>query len=318
VTNADSPPVVAVVGPTAAGKSDLAVHLALAGPGAWGSAGEVVNGDSMQIYRGMDIGTAKLTPGQRRRVPHHVLDVLDVREPATVADFQCWARAAIVDCRGRGVVPIVVGGSALYLRAVLDDFEFPGTDSQVRDRLERELADVGAAALHDRLAHVDPQAAAAILPSNGRRIVRALEVVEITGRPFRAALPTHSYAFDRIVQLGVDVPRDVLDARIEQRVRRMWSAGLVDEVKRLRSAGLGDGRTASLALGYRQVLSYLEGDCTEEQALSETVSRTRRFARRQDSWFRRDPRIHWLPFDAPDLLARALDLVTPRDPDETG
>ncbi len=318
MTNADSPPIVAVVGPTAAGKSDLAVRLALAGPGAWGSAGEVVNGDSMQIYRGMDIGTAKLTPDQRRRVPHHVLDVLDVREPATVADFQSWARAAIVDCRSRGVVPIVVGGSALYLRAVLDDFEFPGTDSQVRDRLERELADVGAAALHERLAQVDPQAAAAILSSNGRRIVRALEVVEITGRPFRAALPTRSYAFDRIVQLGVDVPRDVLDARIEQRVRRMWGAGFVEEVKRLRSAGLADGRTASRALGYRQVLSYLEGDCTQEQALGETVSRTRRFARRQDSWFRRDRRIHWLPFDAPDLLARALDLVTARDPREAG
>ncbi|MDP9318774.1 MAG: tRNA (adenosine(37)-N6)-dimethylallyltransferase MiaA [Actinomycetota bacterium] len=303
MANPDPPPVVAVVGPTAAGKSDLAVDLALA------LGGEVVNGDSMQVYRGMDIGTAKLAPVERRGVPHHVLDMLDVREPSTVADFQGWARAAIEECRLRGVVPVVVGGSALYLRAVLDEFEFPGTDPLVRRRLEQELAERGAAALYARLATIDPASAQTILASNGRRIVRALEVVEITGRPFQATLPAHAYAFDRVVQVGIDVPRAILDARIERRVRRMWDAGFVDEVRALREGGLAGGRTASRALGYRQVLAYLTGDCTEREAFDETVTRTRRFARRQDSWFRRDPRIRWLPFDAPDLRSRALDAV---------
>jgi tRNA dimethylallyltransferase len=300
---AGPPPVVAVVGPTASGKSDLAVDLAR------DLGGEVVNGDAMQVYRGMDIGTAKLPVPDRRGVRHHVLDMLDVTEPATVADFQGWARAAIADCRSRGVVPVLVGGSALYLRAVLDDFEFPGTDADVHARLEAELAEVGAAALYERLAKLDPPAAEAILASNGRRIVRALEVIEITGRPFRAALPEHAYAFDRVVQLGLDIPRDVLDVRIEQRVRTMWSAGLVDEVRRLSAVGLADARTASRALGYRQVLEFLAGRLTEEQAMTETVARTRRFARRQDSWFRRDPRICWLPYDATDLLGRALEAV---------
>jgi tRNA dimethylallyltransferase len=312
VTSPDRPQIVAVVGPTAAGKSDLAVSLALALRGPAG-AGEVVNGDSMQVYRGMDIGTAKLTPDERRGVAHHVLDMLEVTEPCTVVDFQGWARAAIEDCRQRGVVPVVVGGSALYLRAVLDDFTFPGTDAQVRDRLEQELAERGVAALHADLARVDPSSAATILPSNSRRIVRALEVVEITGRPFRASLPAHSYAYDGVVQLGIDVPRDILDVRIEQRVRRMWGAGFVDEVRALREIGLADGRTASRALGYRQVLAYLDGRATEEEAFHETVTRTRRFARRQDSWFRRDPRIEWLPFDAPDLLDQALAAATNAD-----
>ena len=216
------PPVVAVVGPTAAGKSDLAVHLARA------LGGEVVNGDSMQVYRGMDIGTAKLSEEERRGIPHHLLDRLDVTQPATVAEFQGWAREAIADCRHRDIVPVLVGGSALYLRAVLDDFEFPGTDAAVRARLEVELAERGSLALHERLREVDPDAATAILSSNGRRIVRALEVVEITGRPYRATLPEHRYAVEPVVQVGLDVPRDVLDQRIATRVDRMWQAGLLD------------------------------------------------------------------------------------------
>jgi len=297
------PQVVAVVGPTAAGKSDLAVDLALA------VGGEVVNGDSMQVYRGMDIGTAKLTPDERRGVPHHLLDRLDVTEPATVAEFQGWARAAIDDCRARGVVPVLAGGSALYLRAVLDDFEFPGTDAGVRARLEAELGELGATALHARLAEADPAAAEVILPSNGRRIVRALEVGEITGRPYRASLPEHEYAYDDVVQIGLDVPRDVLDERIRLRVDKMWAAGLVDEVRRLESLGLRDGRTASRALGYAQVLRHLAGGCTEDEAREDTVRGTRKFARRQDTWFKRDDRICWLPFDAADLPARALDLI---------
>ncbi len=297
------PGVVAVVGPTAAGKSDLAVDLALA------LGGEVVNGDAMQVYRGMDIGTAKLAEPDRRGVPHHVLDMLDVGEPSTVAEFQGWAREAIGDCRTRGVTPVLVGGSALYLRAVLDEFDFPGTNPGVRARLEQELSTLGAGALHARLAAIDPASGVMILPTNGRRLVRALEVLEVTGRPYRASLPDHVYAFDRVVQVGIDVPRDVLDRRIEERVRRMWAAGFVAEVARLERAGLRAGRTASRALGYRQVLRVLAGETDEAQAIEETLQRTRRFARRQDSWFRRDPRIHWLPFDAPDLRERALDAV---------
>jgi tRNA dimethylallyltransferase len=296
-------PVVALVGPTAAGKSDLAVDLALA------LGGEVVSADSMQIYRGMDIGTAKLSIAERRGVAHHVLDLLDVGEPATVAEFQGWAREAVCDCRARGVSPVVVGGSALYLRAVLDEFEFPGTDPDARARLESELQASGAARLHERLRALDPAAAAAILPGNGRRIVRALEVMELTGQPFRATLPRHVYAFSSVVQVGIEVPRDVLDARIAERVDAMWTAGFVDEVRQLERNGLREGRTASRALGYRQVLDFLAGDGDEATARAETVRLTRRFARRQLGWFRRDPRIHWLPYDAPDLLGRALDVV---------
>ncbi|MGA9345993.1 MAG: tRNA (adenosine(37)-N6)-dimethylallyltransferase MiaA [Nocardioidaceae bacterium] len=299
-----TPPVVAVVGPTAAGKSDLAVDLALE------LGGEVVNGDSMQLYRGMDIGTAKLTPAERRGVPHHLLDRLDVAEPATVAEFQGWARRAIEDSRVRGRLPVLVGGSALYLRAVLDQFDFPGADPDVRARLESELAAVGAPAMHERLRSVDAAAAEVILPGNGRRIVRALEVLEITGRPFQARLPAHRYAFDRVVQIGIDVPREVLDERIERRVGQMWDAGLVDEVRRLESQGLREGRTASRALGYAQVLRFLAGECSEAEARDDTVRGTRKFARRQDTWFRRDPRISWLPYDAADLAARASALVT--------
>jgi tRNA dimethylallyltransferase len=295
-----APPVVAVVGPTAAGKSDLAVDLALR------LSGEIVNADSMQIYRGMDIGTAKLTVAERRGVPHHVLDVLDVTEPATVAEFQAFARAAIDECRRRDVTPILVGGSALYVRAVLDRFEFPGTEPALRARLEDDLEAVGAAAMHARLAAVDPAAAATIMPSNARRVVRALEVVHLTGRPYTATLPAMEYAYDRVVQLGLDLPRDVLDQRIAARVDRMWRAGFVDEVLHLEKAGLRRGRTASRALGYAQVLKLLAGEWTEDEARARTVRATRRFARRQDSWFRKDPRIEWLPYDANDLVERAL------------
>lgn len=296
-------PVVAVVGPTAAGKSELSLALAQA------LGGEVVNTDSMQVYRGMDVGTAKLPEVERRGVRHHMLDVLDVTEPATVAEFQRMARAVIEDCGDRGVTPVLVGGSALYTRAVLDRFEFPGTDHAVRAELEADLATAGPAALHARLAADDPAAAAAILATNGRRIVRALEVVRLTGRPFSASLPGYDYAYDRVVQVGVDVPREVLEQRVADRVDRMWSTGLVDEVRRLESAGLREGRTASRALGYAQVLRALAGQCTEQEARDETVRATRRFARRQDSWFRKDPRIGWLDHDGDDLVDRAVAAV---------
>ena len=281
------PAVLAVVGPTATGKSALGVELALA------LNGEVVNADSMQLYRGMDIGTAKLTDVERRGVPHHLLDIWPVTYPASVAEYQHRARDAVRDILARGRVPIVVGGSGLYVRALLDPIEFPGTDPATRGSLEAELEHVGAPALHARLLRQDPAAAAAISPSNGRRIVRALEVIALTGRPFSAALPAYESVFDT-VQIGLDEDDLTLDARIDARVQQMFDAGLVDEVRRLEHDGLREGRTACRALGYQQVLALLDGDLSEAQARAETARATRRFVRRQRSWFRRDPRVHWV------------------------
>jgi tRNA dimethylallyltransferase len=297
--------VIVVVGPTAAGKSGLAVNLAQA------LDGEVINADSMQLYRGMDIGTAKLTLAERQGVPHHLLDVWDVRQTANVADYQRLARAAIADITARGKRPILAGGSGLYVRAALDDLTFPGTDPDVRARLEAELDDLGAAALHTRLAAADPAAGAAILPSNGRRIVRALEVIELTGRPFTATLPDYGASIPAL-QLGLRPAREELDRRIETRVDQMWEAGFEAEVRQLEQAGLRQGRTASRALGYQQLLRHLAGEWTLDQARAETVRATRRFARRQESWFRRDPRISWL--DAPGLPAQALSLISQPSP----
>ncbi|MFJ9085643.1 tRNA (adenosine(37)-N6)-dimethylallyltransferase MiaA [Streptomyces sp. NPDC102384] len=302
---APAPRVIAVVGPTAAGKSDLGVFLAKE------LGGEVVNADSMQLYRGMDIGTAKLTPEERDGVPHHLLDIWDVTEAASVAEYQRLARAEIDRLLAAGRWPVLVGGSGLYVRGAVDKMEFPGTDPEVRARLEDELRLRGSGALHARLAAADPEAATAILPSNGRRIVRALEVIEITGKPFTANLPGHDSVYDT-VQIGVDVARPELDERIATRVDRMWEAGLVEEVRALEAQGLREGRTASRALGYQQVLGALAGECTLDEARAETVRATKRFARRQDSWFRRDPRVHWLSgavAERGELPARAMSLV---------
>jgi tRNA dimethylallyltransferase len=263
----------------------------------------------MQVYRGMDIGTAKLPPEQRRGITHHLLDLLEVSEPATVAEFQGWAREVITDCRARGVAPVLVGGSALYTRAVLDRFEFPGTDPAVRHQLEQELAEVGPEELHRRLTAVDADAAARIIPSNGRRVVRALEVIAITGRPFSASLPELQYAIPGAHQVGVDIPRDVLDERIALRVERMWEAGFVDEVRGLVGHGLREGRTANRALGYQQVLAFLDGEITEAEAKEQTITGTRRFARRQDSWFRKDPRVVWVGWDDPARVDLAVAAV---------
>jgi tRNA dimethylallyltransferase len=294
---------VAVVGATATGKSWLAVELACA------LGGEVVNADSMQLYRGMDIGTAKEPPAARRGVPHHLLDVWPVTRTANVADYQGLARAAIEDITARGRVPVLAGGSGLYIRAALDDLHFPGTDGGTRSRLEAELARLGPSALHARLATLDPAAAAAILPGNGRRIVRALEVIEISGRPFTATMPAYDQGRPAI-QIGLTLPRPELDQRIAARVDRMWQAGFEAEVRRLAGEGLREGKTASRALGYRQMLRYLDGDCTLDEAREETVRATRRFARRQESWFRRDPRVQWLDATLQRLPEEALDVVT--------
>lgn len=295
--------VVAVVGPTAAGKSALSLRLAHE------LGGEVVNADSMQLYRGMNIGTAKLTVAEREGVAHHVLDIWDVTEPASVAVYQRLARAAIDDIAARGRVPLLVGGSGLYVRAVLEDFDFPGTDPGLREALEKELAEVGAEALHARLSSTDPEAAERILPGNGRRIVRALEVNALTGTTFTARLPSQPRPVYDALQLGVDVDTAVLDERIEARVEAMWAAGLVEEVRALDAAGLRSGRTAGAALGYKQILDYFSDLSDEATAKAETVRATRRFVRRQRSWFRRDDRIVWLDGGAADITAAALEIV---------
>ena len=293
---------VAVVGPTAAGKSALSLRLARV------IGGEVINADSMQLYRGMDIGTAKLTVAERDGVPHHLLDIWDVTQAASVSEYQQLARQAIARVHARGRVPILVGGSGLYVRAAVDNLEFPGTDPDIRAGLEDELDRVGAPALHARLATADPAAAAAILPGNGRRIVRALEVLQLSGRPFSATLPKYESVYDA-VQIGVELPRAELDQRIAGRVTRMWEIGLVDEVRQLVTVGLRDGRTASRALGYAQVLRFLDGDLSEDEAAAQTILATRRFVRRQESWFRRDPRIRWVSGTGADALSRAVDAL---------
>jgi tRNA dimethylallyltransferase len=298
--------VVAVVGPTAAGKSALSLALAQE------LGGEVVNADSMQLYRGMDIGTAKLAGPQRQGVPHHLLDIWDVTENASVAEYQRLARAAVDGVLARGQVPLLVGGSGLYVRAVLDELDFPGTDPALRAELEAELAARGPAPLYERLRATDPAAAEAILPSNGRRIVRALEVIALTGAPFAARLPAPRPAYQS-VRLAVDREPPALDERVAERVDEMWAAGLVAEVRGLVDRGLREGRTARAALGYQQVLAYLAGELSEPGAHAETVRATRRFVRRQRSWFRRDPAVIWLDGARHDLVAAAIAAVKGED-----
>lgn len=294
---------VVVAGPTGAGKSELALDLAQR------LDGEVINADSMQLYRGMDIGTAKLPRAERRGIEHHLLDVLDVTETATVAAYQRDARAVIERILARGRTPLLVGGSGLYIRAVVDNIEFPATDPAVRTRLKGELGRLGAPALADRLARLDPDAAAMIDPGNGRKIVRALEVIELTGRPFSATMPRYGVPEYDAVQLLLDRETAELDRRLERRVRRMVDQGLLDEVRRLETQGLRRGVTASRALGYAQFLAVLDGADDLEGAIAATASATRRFVRRQRSWFRRDHRMIDLDAASPDLLDRAAQAV---------
>jgi tRNA dimethylallyltransferase len=298
--------VVAIVGPTATGKSDLAVDVASR------IGGEVVNADSMQLYRGMDIGTAKLPPGERRGIPHHLLDVWPLDKSAAVAEYQSLARATFEDVWSRGATPVLVGGSGLYVRGALDRLEFPGESPEIRARLYAELARLGPVELHRRLAALDPAAAMAILPSNGRRIVRALEVIELTGGPFTARMPAFEAMYD-CVQIGLD--RADLDEQVERRVHRMMAAGFLDEVRELLPLGLRVSPTAGKALGYAQLLAVLDDSGTVtgdlDEAVDITIRATKRFARRQRSWFRRDPRITWLDSTATDLGAAAARLARP-------
>ncbi|PXA70870.1 tRNA (adenosine(37)-N6)-dimethylallyltransferase MiaA [Cryobacterium arcticum] len=295
---------IVIVGPTGTGKSDLSLDLA----GrliASGRPAEIVNADAMQLYRGMDIGTAKLAVDERRGVPHHLLDVLEVSDEATVARYQAEARAAITGILDRGAVPILVGGSGLYVSSVVYDFQFPGTDPVVRARLEAELTEQGPGLIYERLKAVDPDAAARIGASNGRRLVRALEVVELTGAPHAAVLPGEQVYWMPAVTLGLRLPREELTPRLDARVDRMWAAGLVDEVRELIPAGLETGVTASRAIGYAQALGQLHGTLSQAEAVEATQQLTRRYARRQVSWFKRDPHTHWIDADATDRVDQA-------------
>ena len=297
-------PVLVLIGATATSKSALAVSVALSLK-ANGVGSEIINADSMLVYRGMNIGTAKPDEAERGGISHHLIDILDVTQKASVADFQQLARATIAEVHARGAIPIVVGGSALYTRAIVDHFEFPGSDEVIRGRWEAELERVGALALHARLTEQAPASAAKIEPANGRRTVRAFEVMELTGG-HAPDLPEWTYELPNVHQFGLDQDRAVLDARINERVEAMWREGLVDEVQRLLAAGLRDGVTAIRAIGYRQVVDFLDGECTEEEAKEQTKRATRRFFRKQLGWYRRDPRITWLDAGAVDNVERII------------
>lgn len=303
------PPLVAIVGATGTGKSDLALALAES-LAARGRRAEVVNADAMQLYRGMDIGTAKVPEAERRGVPHHLLDVLEPTEEASVADYQREARASIERLQGEGAIPLLTGGSGLYVASVIQGFDFPPRDPEVRARLEAELAEHGTAALHERLARLDPAAAARVDPANGRRVVRALEVVELAGS-FTPGLPEGRPPWQPAIVLALRADREALVPRLDARVRRMWAEGLLDEVAALRPAGLGT--TAARAIGYAQALAQLDGELDEEEAIAQTAALTRRYARRQVSWFRRDRSARWIEHDDPALVALALAAVLGED-----
>jgi tRNA dimethylallyltransferase len=293
--------VIAIVGPTAVGKTALSLEIAEK------FSAEIINADAMQIYKGMDIGTAKLPLSQRRGIIHHQIDVLDPSEEANVSQYQKQSREIINDLLSKNVQPILVGGSGLYVNSVLEDLEFPGTNLEVRAKYEEILDEKGVEALFQMLKEIDPKAAENILPNNARKIVRALEVNEITGKAFNAKLPEPSPIFSD-VRIALDMPRDLLDQRIIDRVHQMFEDGFVDEVKSIEK-NLRLGKTAFRALGYSQVLSLLSGEISEDEAITLTINATKKFARRQLSWFRRDPLIHWLDATSPDLFAQSLRLI---------
>ena len=309
MTTSIKPELLCIVGPTGSGKSGLAINVALELAKS-GIKAEIVNADSMQFYRGMDIGTAKVPVVERSGIQHHMLDWLDIAEENTAARYQVEARKVISDLIGQGILPIVVGGSMLYIAALINTFEFPGRDEALRAQLEQDLIDLGPAAMHKRLELLDETAASRIEPQNGRRIVRALEIVMITGEPFAASLPDQFESFLPVLEIGLNSAREHLVERLAQRVRDMWSSGLVDEVKGLVDKGIRDSKTASQAIGYSQALASIDGRLTEEEAIAETILLTQRYARRQMSWFRRDPRIHWFDYQAEDLVKEVMELVT--------
>ena len=299
---------IAIVGSTGTGKSELAIRIAEALRDE-GSAAEIVNADAMQLYRGMDIGTAKLPVSERRGIEHHLIDVLDVTEESTAAEYQKLARAKILEIQSRGSIPILVGGSMLYVAAVLNNFEFPVRDKDLRAQLEQELVELGPAAMHQKLAELDSIAASRIEPENGRRIVRALEIVTLTGEPFAAALPDEIDSWQEVLEIGLRMDRELLVARLAERVRGMWSAGMVEETEALISKGLRESVTAGYAIGYAQALAQLDGELSQEQAIESTTKLTQKYARRQMSWFKRDTRINWLDALDPEVTNLAIALV---------
>ena len=309
MTTSIKPELLCIVGPTGSGKSGLAINVALELAKS-GIKAEIVNADSMQFYRGMDIGTAKVPVAERAGIEHHMLDWLDIAEENTAARYQVEARKVISDLIEQGILPIVVGGSMLYIAALINTFEFPGRDEALRAQLEQDLIDLGPVAMHKRLQLLDETAASRIEPQNGRRIVRALEIVMITGEPFAASLPDQFESFLPVLEIGLNSAREHLVERLAQRVRDMWSQGLLDEVKGLVDKGIRDSKTASQAIGYSQALASIDGRLTEEEAIAETILLTQRYARRQMSWFRRDPRIHWFDYQAEDLVNQVMELVT--------
>jgi len=303
------PPVVAIVGATGTGKSDLAIELAQK-LSETGDRVEIVNADAMQLYRGMDIGTAKVPETERRGIPHHLLDVWEVTREASVADYQAMARAIIQDIQSRGAIPLLVGGSGLYVSSVLYEFEFPGTDPEIRAHLEARLDKEGLAPLLEELASKDPLAAAAIDPQNTRRVIRALEVIEVTGKPFGAGLDAEHRPWQTsTVVVGLHRERTDLVEILNQRVEAMWERGLADEVQDLIPLGIERGVTASRAIGYQQALEFLAGEMSKEEAIQSTQSLTRRYARRQVSWFKRDQNTLWLSSDEPGIRDRALGVL---------
>jgi tRNA dimethylallyltransferase len=299
---------VAIVGSTGTGKSELAIRIAEA-LRAEGYVAEIVNADAMQLYRGMDIGTAKLPVAERRGIEHHLIDVLEVTAESTAAEYQKLARAKILEIQSRGAIPILVGGSMLYVAAVLNNFEFPIRDKELRAQLEQELIDLGPTDMHKKLAQLDSIAASRIDPENGRRIVRALEIVALTGEPFAAALPDEIDSWQDVLEIGLRMEREILVAKLAERVRGMWDRGMVQETEVLISKGLRESVTAGYAIGYAQALAQLDGELSQEQAIESTTKLTQKYARRQMSWFRRDTRINWLDALDPEVTKLAIALV---------
>jgi len=300
--------IIAIVGPTGTGKSELGINI-VESLARRGQTAEIVNTDSMQFYLGMNIGTAKLTLEERRGVPHHLLDWLDIREESTAAEFQASARPIIEEIQSRGATPVLVGGSMLYIASVLNNFEFPARDEALRAELEEELIELGSREMHNRLAALDPIAASRIDSANGRRIVRAIEIVTLTGEPFAATLPEVPEEWQSSVQIGLLAERSVLVPRLHQRAERMWQQGLLAEVEALIPMGVRDGKTSSRAIGYAQALAQIDGELSQAEAIEQTALLTSRYARRQMSWFRRDSRVNWLDFDREDLVDAAISLV---------
>jgi tRNA dimethylallyltransferase len=308
MTSSVAPEILCIVGPTGTGKSNLAINIALE-LAKEGIRAEIVNADAMQFYKGMDIGTAKLPIAQRSGIAHHLLDWLEITEENTAARYQLEARKIIAGLIENRVLPIVVGGSMLYIAALINTFEFPGRDGALRAQLEQDLIELGPVAMHKRLELLDEAAASRIEPQNGRRTVRALEIVMITGEPFAASLPAQFESFLPVLEIGLNSAREHLVERLATRVRGMWRAGIVQEVQGLIGKGLKDSKTASQAIGYSQALATIEGRLSEEEAIAESILLTQRYARRQMSWFRRDPRIQWFDYQSATLHSDVMKLV---------